>query len=100
MDVLGELERRAGRVNEIALEQLDKSFGRVNSTVFRQVNRVVPWFALPRVPGLLNLRALRDDLRELNLYDTDALDPDPTADDVDPATLPPYRTYDGSLQDP
>lgn len=81
MDVLGFLER---------------GFGRVNSIIFQQVNRFVPWYQLPQVPALLNLRALRDDLRDLNLYDTG--DPDP--DVVDGSDLPPFRTYDGSRQDP
>jgi len=83
-------------VSSATLEQIDKSFGRVNATVFRQVNRVVPWHALPQTAALLNLRALRDDLRDLNLYDTDEPEVAPEA----VAEAPPYRTYDGSLQDP
>ncbi|WP_211232993.1 peroxidase family protein [Solirubrobacter soli] len=84
------------RATSSALRPLEWGFGHVNSTVFRQVNRVVPWYQLPLPAALLNLRALRDDLREFNLYDTG----DPDADlPVDPSLLPKYRTYDGSLQD-
>lgn len=54
MNVLGEIERR---------------FGQVNSTLFRQVNRVGDWWQLPTPVALLNLRALRDDLRDSNLHD-------------------------------
>ena len=54
------------------LDEIEKGFGRVNSTVFRQVNRVRDWWDLPTPVALLNLRAFRDDLRESNLYDTRA----------------------------
>lgn len=37
---------------------LERGFGRVNSIVFRQVNRFVPWYRSPQVPALLNVRAL------------------------------------------
>jgi Animal haem peroxidase len=76
---------------------IEGAFSRVNSTVFRQVNRAREWWQLPTPMGLLNLRAFRDDLRKLNLYDTE----DPQTVDVVPLDeLPKYRTYDGSLQDP
>jgi heme peroxidase len=78
---------------------LEKGFGRVNSVVFKQVNRARDWWQLPTPMGLLNLRAYRDDLRQFNLYDTRA----PVDSDGGPATredLPKYRTYDGSRQDP
>ena len=42
---------------------IEGAFSRVNSTVFRQVNRAVEWWNLPTPVGLLNLRAFRDDLR-------------------------------------
>ncbi len=73
-------------------------FGKVNSTVFRQVNRVTDWWNLPTPVALLNLRGLRDDLRESNLFDTRAPSTNgeaPTRED-----LPKHRTYDGSNQDP
>lgn len=76
---------------------IESTFSRVNSTVFRQVNRATDWWNLPLPAALLNLRAHRDDLRRHNLYDTRA----PVADeDLDSEDLPPYRTYDGSNQDP
>lgn len=77
---------------------VEKGFGKVNSTVFRQVNRVTDWWNLPTPVALLNLRGLRDDLRESNLVDTRG----PMVDDA-PQTrddLPDHRTYDGSRQDP
>ena len=49
---------------------IEKGFGKVNATVFRQVNRVTDWWHLPTPIALLNLRGLRDDLRESNLFDT------------------------------
>jgi hypothetical protein len=68
----------------------------VNSTVWRQVNKVVDWHSLPKPLATLNLLGFREDLRHSNLYDT--------REDVvlgEPATdLPRYRTYDGSRQDP
>ncbi len=83
MNVLGEIEKR---------------FGQVNSTVFHQVNRVTDWWNLPTPIALLNLRGLRDDLREENLHDTrEATNGTP---DMDLDELPKHRTYDGSLQDP
>ena len=43
---------------------------KANSMLFEQVNKVVPWHELPRPLALLNLRAFRDELREMNLYGT------------------------------
>jgi Animal haem peroxidase len=77
---------------------IEKGFGKVNSTVFRQVNRVTDWWHLPTPIALLNLRGLRDDLRESNLFDTRG----PSGNGAPPTTeaLPKHRTYDGSFQDP
>ena len=75
---------------------VEKGFGTVNSTAFRQVNRVAEWWKLPLPLALLNLRALRDDLREYNLYDTGVGADLPAA----ATDLPAYRTYDGSRTDP
>jgi hypothetical protein len=80
------------------MDTIEQGFGRVNSTIFRQVNRTREWWRLPTPVALLNLRAHRDDLRQYNLYDTRA----PVSEDGGPATrddLPKYRTYDGSRQD-
>jgi hypothetical protein len=75
---------------------IEGAFSRINSTAFRQVNRVREWWHLPTPVALLNLRAYRDDMRQLNLYDTE----DQGTTTVAPPELPKYRTYDGSLQDP
>jgi heme peroxidase len=77
------------------LGTIEKNFGRVNSAVFRQVNRARDWWHLPTPVALLNLRAFRDDLREFNLYDTRAPTNGTPVED-----LPKHRTYDGSHQDP
>jgi hypothetical protein len=68
-----------------------------NATVWRQVNKVVDWHSLPKPLATLNLLALRKDLRGSNLYDARE-DVEPTMAPAD--DLPPYRTYDGSKQDP
>ena len=81
------------------LGTIEKGFGKVNSTVFRQVNRVSDWWHLPTPVALLNLRAFRDDLRESNLYDTRA-PRNGNGSALEDPELPPFRTYDGSLQDP
>ena len=79
------------------LDTVERAFGAVNSTVFRQVNRARDWWELPTPVALLNLRAHRDDLRVSNLYDT-RTPSNGTAIPID--RLPKYRTYDGSYQDP
>jgi Animal haem peroxidase len=78
-------------------ERIEETFSKVNSAVFRRVNRTREWYELPKLAGLLNLRAHRDDLRKLNLYDTNV--PEDGAE-VPLEELPKYRTYDGSQQDP
>jgi Animal haem peroxidase len=70
---------------------------RANAAVFSRVNKALDWWQLPRPLALLNLRAFRDELRQLNLYDTR----EPTKQESQAvAGLPRYRTYDGSRQDP
>jgi hypothetical protein len=70
---------------------------RANAAVFNRVNKALDWWQLPRPLALLNLRAFRDELRQLNLYDTR----EPTKQETQAvAGLPRYRTYDGSRQDP
>jgi len=76
---------------------IEGAVSRVNSTVFRQVNRATDWWNLPTPLGLLNLRAFRDDLRRQNLYDTEE---GRAPEVIPPDELPRYRTYDGSKQDP
>jgi hypothetical protein len=80
-------------------DRIEDGFGRVNSAVFRRVNDRTEWWHLPVPLGLLNLRALRDDLRQSNLYDTEA-PPENGGAPVAAETLPKHRTYDGSRQDP
>lgn len=67
-----------------------------NAAVWRTVNKVgVPWHKLPGPAAALNLAALREDLRHDNLHETRD---DVTLEEI--PDLPPYRTYDGTLQDP
>ncbi|HEX7739664.1 MAG TPA: peroxidase family protein, partial [Marmoricola sp.] len=70
-----------------------------NALVWRTVNKAgVPWHKLPGPAGALNLAALREDLRHDNLHDTRD---DANLDDREELPdLPPYRTYDGTMQDP
>jgi hypothetical protein len=79
------------------MDPVERVFGAVNATVFRQVNRARNWWDLPTPVALLNLRAHRDDLRESNLYDTR---PPSNGASIPLEELPKYRTYDGSYQDP
>ncbi|USW49006.1 Putative hem peroxidase superfamily, hem peroxidase, animal-type [Septoria linicola] len=47
------------------------SFGQlVLIALFKTVNAIIPWHRLPPLIGALNLLALRDELREKNLFDT------------------------------
>ena len=78
--------------------EVEKRFGQVNSLAFRQVNRVTDWWHLPTPVALLNLRGLRDDLRESNLHDTNA--PPNGKPDLELDDMPKYRTYDGSAAGP
>jgi hypothetical protein len=76
---------------------------KANSIFFHQVNRVRDWHKLPRPLAILNLRAFRDELREMNLYDS--ADAQPRADEdgavsVTIEEMPKFRTYDGSMNDP
>jgi hypothetical protein len=81
------------------IDLIERGFSEVNSTAFRQVNRVRDWWQLPLPAALLNLRAHRDDMRQMNLYDTRAPGDEDRAEQV-LDRLPKHRTYDGSLQDP
>ncbi|SFS04990.1 Animal haem peroxidase [Microbacterium sp. cf046] len=78
-------------------------FDRASTAYFARVNRTRPWHRLPFVLGLLNLIALREQLRESNLIDTrtpgdphrsPAATPDTLADGVRR-----FRTADGSYND-
>ena len=58
------------------------------------------WYEVPRALGLLWLLRLRDELREKNLFDTEA---PPFEENPDPGAAPEekvrYRSYDGSYND-
>ena len=78
---------------------------RANAMFFNQVNRVREWHELPRPLALLNLRAFRDELREMNLYDQPekGVEGDGAGDGaarVAVEEIPKVRTYDGSMNDP
>ncbi|MFP3991974.1 peroxidase family protein [Streptomyces sp. E11-3] len=70
--------------------------------LFRLVNRVVPWHRLPVSIGLLNLVALRQQLRRENLIDTEPGEAPPKPG---PVQTPPdehlrtARSYDGTYND-
>lgn len=83
-------------IEKAVLGAVEKGFGFINRTLFRQVNKATEWWNLPLPAALMNLRALRDDLREYNLYDTNP----PSRRDTPATDLPKYRTYDGADQDP
>ncbi|MEC4017872.1 peroxidase family protein [Streptomyces sp. H27-D2] len=69
---------------------------------FRFVNRYVPWHKLPVQLSLLNLVALRQALRRLNLIDTEIREAPPEAEPV-PAPIDEKtrvtRSYDGTSND-
>jgi hypothetical protein len=66
------------------------------TTTFRAVNRSRVWFRLPVPLAVLNLVALRIDLRRLNLFDTETAARDPAPSDFD---IRHMRTADGSFND-
>jgi hypothetical protein len=81
------------------MDSIEKGFSRVNSGVFKRVNRSRDWWDLPTPLSLLNLRAFRDDMRQANLYDGGGHEQGASSV-TDRDDLPSHRTYDGSLQDP
>src|SRR5439155_16250075 len=76
---------------------MENPLTRANREFWSVVNRSRDWWEFPKPLALLNLRALRDELREYNLYDTRGGNGEGA-----PALgeLPKHRTYDGSHQDP
>ncbi len=70
---------------------------RLFAATFRMVNRSRVWFHLPVPLAVINLVALRVDLRRLNLFDTETAprDPAPPAD----FDIRHMRTADGSFND-
>lgn len=78
-------------------------FDRALTTSFARVNRTRPWHKLPFLLGLLNLIALREELRAHNLVDTRTKDDPARTVGVTPDTaaheLRRYRSADGSYND-
>lgn len=69
---------------------------------FRALNRRVPWHRLPTAAGLLNVEALRQELRKRNLIDTEVREAPPAAQPVPPPIdegLRVRRSYDGTYND-
>ncbi|MFI7706574.1 peroxidase family protein [Nonomuraea sp. NPDC049480] len=69
---------------------------------FRVANRFVPWHKLPTWIGLLNIEALRQELRRDNLIDTEVREAVPKAHPVPPPIdehLRVRRTYNGTCND-
>jgi Animal haem peroxidase len=71
---------------------------RARSAFWGRINRSRNWWEMPRPLALLNLRSFRNELRDLNLYDTRA--PSSGNGGAAVAELPDHRTYDGSGTDP
>ncbi len=68
------------------------------SAFFRLVNRFIAWHRLPTFVGTLNLGAIREDLREHNLYDTP--EPPPEEQPVWDPAFKDNRSDDGSHNEP
>ena len=69
---------------------------------FGALNRRRPWHRLPLMASLLNLDALRHELRQKNLIDTSAREAPPKARPVPPDIAPEdriRRSYDGRYND-
>ena len=73
---------------------------KANALFFEQLNKVVDWHDLPTPAALLNLRAYRDELRQMNLYDGAPPENGEGGEPVALEELPAHRTYDGSMNDP
>ncbi|WP_338092601.1 peroxidase family protein [Salipiger mangrovisoli] len=68
----------------------------------RQANKRVPWHRMPLLVSLLNLDALRHDLRVKNLIDTEPREAPPAARPLPAGSLPEeraFRSYDGRAND-
>lgn len=80
----------------------NRVIGGAARSAFRAINRRRPWYRLPLMASLLNLDALRHDLRTGNLIDTEQREAPPLARSV-PADIDPgyriRRTLDGRFND-
>lgn len=76
--------------------------GRFNRALFSALNRFMPWHKLGWKWGILNITALREQLRSKNLIDTEQADAPPQAEPV-PASIPEgartFRMIDGKFND-
>lgn len=80
----------------------NRVFGGAARASFRAINGSRAWHRLPLMASLLNLDALRFDLRQRNLIDTGAREAPPKARPVPPDLAPEERirrTYDGRHND-
>lgn len=80
----------------------NRVFGTSTRWALRQANKRVPWHRMPMLISLLNLDALRHDLRVWNLTDTEPREAPPAARPVPPDAAPEertWRTYDGRAND-
>jgi len=80
----------------------NRFLGGVTRAGFRAINRRRPWHRLPLMASLLNLDALRHELRQQNLIDTSPGEAPPTARPVPPDAAPEdriRRSYDGRFND-
>jgi Animal haem peroxidase/Catalase len=80
----------------------NRFLGGAARSAFRAINRRRPWHRLPLMMSLLNLDALRHDLRTENLIDTERREAPPRARPVPPEVNAEHRvrrTYDGRFND-
>ncbi len=93
---------RTGLRTQAPHSDFDRLLDRAVAFAFGLFNRLVPWHRLPRCPGLLNLKAIRDRARRTNLHDHPAAPGLPAT--TDPPRPAPYearawRTADGRHND-
>ncbi|WP_353471713.1 peroxidase family protein [Salipiger sp. H15] len=80
----------------------NRMFGGGTRWLLRKLNTRVPWHRMRLRTSLLNLDALRYDLRAQNLVDTEPREAPPSARALPVAPLPEeraFRTYDGRAND-
>jgi hypothetical protein len=81
----------------------NRIFGGLARAKFKLINRYVDWYRLPLRTGLLNLDALRDQLRRYNLIDTEPVEAPPAVRPVPPPAPPEEmrlaRSFTGEWND-